>query len=67
MQFFMLKRMVVFSCPQVVYNVKNKWISKFRPVIFGGCLDDLGIKNRRIVFIFGMCIEETGLHNIWCS
>ena len=26
-------------------------------------LYDLGIKNRRIDFIFAMCIEETSLHN----
>ena len=25
-------------------------------------LEDLGIKNKRLVFIFGMYIEETGLH-----
>ena len=26
--------------------------------------DHLGIKNRRIVFIFGMCIVDTSFHNI---
>ena len=45
------------------YNTQKR-ISKFRPVIFVGFLDHLGIKNRRIVFIFGMGTAETILHNI---
>ena len=42
----------------------QKDISKFWPVIFVGFLDHLGIKNKCIVFIFGMCIVEISLHNI---
>ena len=61
MQFFMLNLMVACSCSYVVYNTK-KDISKFWPMIFVGFLNHLGIKNKCIVFIIGMCIVEISLH-----